>query len=179
MPAIDIRTLSPAAAADGALVAELTNLVNRVYETAEEGLWADGAVRTNTAEMTAFVRAGQIAVARLAGRIVGAVRIQRLASGEGEFGMLVADPDHRGVGIGRELVLFAERWSRENDLATLQLELLVPRDRTHPVKEFLKDWYARLGFRPVRTGVIEESHPALAPLLATPCDYVIYHKALC
>lgn len=28
------------------------------------------------------------------------------------------------------------------------------------------------------TGHIEESYPELAPLLATPCDFVIYHKEL-
>jgi hypothetical protein len=29
-----------------------------------------------------------------------------------------------------------------------------------------------------RTGAIEEAYPALAPLLATPCDFVIYGKPL-
>jgi hypothetical protein len=36
----------------------------------------------------------------------------------------------------------------------------------------------RYGYRPVRTGQIEESYPELAPLLATPCDFVIYHKSI-
>ena len=45
-------------------------------------------------------------------------------------------------------------------------------------KEFLKAWYTRVGYRPVRTGQFEESYPELAPLLATPCDFVIYHKDL-
>jgi catechol 2,3-dioxygenase-like lactoylglutathione lyase family enzyme len=39
-------------------------------------------------------------------------------------------------------------------------------------------WCAALGYRPVRTGQFEESYPELAPLLATPCDLVIYHKVL-
>jgi len=30
----------------------------------------------------------------------------------------------------------------------------------------------------VRSGTIDESYPWLAPLLATPCDFVIYHKDL-
>jgi hypothetical protein len=29
-----------------------------------------------------------------------------------------------------------------------------------------------------RTGQVEESYPELAPLLATSCDFVIYHKSL-
>ena len=175
---IDVRIAPAAAAEDTALVNQLAGLVNSVYATAEEGLWADGAPRTTPAEMTELIATGQIAVARTEERIVGAVRVQRLETGEGELGMLVADPAHRGTGVGRELVRFAERWSREQGLDTMQLEVLVPRQWSHPSKEFLKAWYTRVGYRPVRTGQIEESYPGLAPLLATPCDFVIYHKSL-
>jgi GNAT superfamily N-acetyltransferase len=128
--------------------------------------------------MAGLIATGQIAVARAGERIVGVVRVQRLDTGEGELGMLVADPAHRGTGVGRELIQFAERWSRERGLGTMQLEVLVPRPWSHPSKEFLKAWYIRLGYRPVRTGQVEESYPELAPLLATPCDFVIYHKSL-
>jgi GNAT superfamily N-acetyltransferase len=117
-------------------------------------------------------------VARFRGQIVGCVRVQRLDEGTGEFGMLVADPAHRGVGVGRGLVRFAEQQCRADGLATMQLELLVPRDWTHPTKEFLDGWYTRIGYRVARTGTIDEAYPTLAPLLATPCDFVIYHKDL-
>ena len=60
----------------------------------------------------------------------------------------------------------------------MQLELLVPRAWSHPAKVFLDDWYTRIGYRPVRTGTVQESYPHLAPLLATPCDLVVYHKPL-
>jgi GNAT superfamily N-acetyltransferase len=175
---IDVRIAPAGAARDTALVHELASLVNRVYAVAEEGLWADGAPRTTPAEMAGLIAAGQIAVARAEERILGAVRIRRLDSSEGEFGMLVADPAHRGTGVGRELVRFAERWGREQGLGTMQLEVLVPRQWAHPSKEFLKAWYTRVGYRPVRTGQFEKSYPELAPLLATPCDFVIYHKDL-
>lgn len=175
---IDVRIAPAVAARDTALVHELAGLVNRVYAVAEEGLWADGAPRTTPAEMAELIAAGQIAVARAQERIVGAVRIQRLDSTEGEFGMLVADPAHRGTGVGRELVRFAERWGREQGFDTMRLEVLMPRQWAHPSKEFLKAWYTRVGYRPVRTGQLEENYPELAPLLATPCDFVIYHKNL-
>ncbi len=102
-------------------------------------------------------------IARLRGRVVGSVRVQRLDKGTGEFGMLVADPAHRGVGIGRELVRFAERKSRAEGLRIMQLELLTPRDWTHPTKTFLDAWYTRIGYRIVRTGTIDEAYPDLAP----------------
>jgi hypothetical protein len=47
-----------------------------------------------------------------------------------------------------------------------------------PNKELLPAWYTRIGYRPVRSGTIDESYPWLALLLATPCDFVIYHKDL-
>jgi GNAT superfamily N-acetyltransferase len=110
---IDVRMPAAAAAEDASLVNELSALVNSVYAVAEEGLWADGTSRTTPETMAELIAAGQIAVARGDERIVGAVRVHRLDTGEGEFGMLVADPAHRGQGVGRELVRFAERWCRE------------------------------------------------------------------
>jgi hypothetical protein len=73
---------------------------------------------------------------------------------------------------------FAEQKSREDGLTTMQLELLVPRNWSHPSKEFLAAWYARIGYRIQRRGTIDESYPTLAPLLATACDFTIFHKPL-
>jgi GNAT superfamily N-acetyltransferase len=172
---IEIGFLS---AADDDLVREITGLVNRVYTVAEEGLWIQGATRTTSSEMAELIADGQMAVARLDGRTAGAVRIQHLDARMGEFGMLVADPAHRRAGIGRQLVAFAEETSRQRGLTVMQLELLVPREWTHPTKAFLHDWYTRIGYRPVQSSTIDESYPQLAPLLATPCDFVVYRKDL-
>jgi GNAT superfamily N-acetyltransferase len=174
--AVDIGFLGPDAGDD--VVAELVELVNRVYAAAEEGLWRGEVDRTTVGEMAELVRAGEIAVARVGGRIVGVVRVQRLDGETGEFGMLAAAPELRGQGVGSRLVRFAEELSRERGLGTMQLELLVPKAWTHPSKQFLHEWYTRLGYRVVRHGRIEEQYPALAPELATPCDFVIYHKKL-
>jgi GNAT superfamily N-acetyltransferase len=177
-PAIEIQLLPADAIDDAILMERITALVNDVYAVAEDGLWTDGATRTTVDEVAALTRAGQIAVARLRGEVVGCVRVQRLDEMTGEFGMLAADPAHRGVGVGRELVRYAERKCRADGLGAIQLELLVPRDWSHPTKEFLDAWYTRIGYRVARTGTIDEAYPALAPLLATPCDFVIYHKDL-
>jgi ubiquinone/menaquinone biosynthesis C-methylase UbiE/GNAT superfamily N-acetyltransferase len=174
----EIQMLPAAAASDAPLIALITDLINQVYAVAEDGLWIEGATRTTVDEVAELTRADEIAIARLGGQIVGCVRVQRLDESTGECGMLVADPAHRGAGIGRELLRFAERKSRADGLRTMQLELLVPRGWTHPTKEFLEAWYTRSGYRVARTGTIDEAYPALAPLLATPCDFVIYQKDL-
>ncbi|MDA0632398.1 GNAT family N-acetyltransferase [Nonomuraea sp. MCN248] len=178
MAQVEVRLLPAAAAGDGALVDELTELVNRVYRAAEEGLWAVEVSRTSTEEMAALIGAGEIAVARLDGRIVGAVRVRRLESGEAEFGMLATDPAHRGAGIGSRLVDFAEQLGRERGAEVMRLELLAPREGRHPFKEYLSRWYTRIGYRLVRVGLLEESYPELAPHLAGACDFRVYHKDL-
>jgi ribosomal protein S18 acetylase RimI-like enzyme len=174
----EIRLLTAAESDDAALMTRVTELTNEVYTVAEDGLWGDGAARTTIAEVVRLTRAGELAIARLGGPVVGSVRVRRLDERTGEFGMLAADPAFRGIGVGRELVRFAEDRSRDAGLQVMQLELLVPREWSHPSKLFLAAWYARLGYRVRRTGAIEEAYPALAPLLATPCDFVIYGKPL-
>jgi GNAT superfamily N-acetyltransferase len=163
---------------DAGLAAEIAGLVNRVYAEAEAGIWVEGAARTIEAEVADLIHAGQIAVVRSDERVVGAVRVQQLDDGVGEFGMLVAAPEERGTGVGRNLVSFAERWGRERGLSHMQLELLVPRTWTHPVKEFLRGWYTRIGYRVVRTGDFGQDYPQLVPHLACPCDFLVFHKDL-
>jgi GNAT superfamily N-acetyltransferase len=175
---VEVELVPAAASGDVMLIDELAALVNEVYEVAEEGLWLDGAARTTSAELAGLIKAGELAVAQREGTIVGCVRVQRLDDYRGEFGMLAADPAQRGTGIGRALLRFAEELSVARCLLTMQLELLVPRDWTHPSKTFLEGWYTRSGYRLVRTDRLEEAYPHLAPLLATACDYRIYHKTL-
>ena len=92
--------------------------------------------------------------------------------------MLVSDPAHRGQSVGRELVRFAEHRSREQGIDTMQLEVLVPRQWSHPSKEFLKAWYSRIGYAPQATEPVEALHPELARELTTECDFTVWHKSL-
>jgi GNAT superfamily N-acetyltransferase len=159
-------------------VTEVVELINTVYAVAEEGLWVPGAARTSRHEMADYIGDGQITVASLDDRIVGCIRTQRLDASTSEFGMLAAAESHRGLGLGRQLVAFAEQESIERGLRTMQLELLVPRGWSHPSKDFLAGWYSRIGYHIIRRGAIDEYYPHLTPLLATPCDFVIYRKDL-
>lgn len=174
--ALRIRLLSPAAAADDTVMSALADLINDVYAVAEKGLWTDGAARTCAADIADFTRAGQIAVAAHNEGLLGCVRIQQLDDNLSEFGLLAVAPGHRGIGVGRNLVRFAEQHGRDLGCHTMQLELLVPRDWKHPSKEFLARWYARLGYTAAGTGSTSELYPELSALLATACEFVIYRK---
>lgn len=176
---IAVGLLDVTAGHDTGLVDRLTALINGVYASAEDGLWRDGVTRTTTSEVVQLIAARQIAVATTPdGKIVGSVRVQVVADDVGEFGMLVAAPERRGTGIGRALIDFAERHSRERGMRAIQLELLVPRAWRHPSKEFLTSLYRRSGYRMIRNSTIDDAYPQLAPLLATPCDFEIYEKPL-
>jgi hypothetical protein len=73
------------------------------------------------------------------------------------------------IGVGRELVAFAERHCRDGGLQAMQLELLVPRTGRHPSKEFLDDRYRQIGYRVTWTIGVDEVRAGRSALLATPC----------
>jgi GNAT superfamily N-acetyltransferase len=177
--ALTVELLEPDASTDADLVTELCELVNDVYAVAEAGMWVEGATRTTVGEVAELIAAGEILVARSSERgIVGSVRLHDVAADTSEFGILVAARDHRKLGIGRALLDEVERRGRDRGLAAVQLELLVPREWSHPSKEFLMSWYGRRGYRLVRTTTLDGAYPHLAPLLATACDLQIHRKEL-
>ncbi|WP_328614700.1 hypothetical protein OHS18_43255 [Amycolatopsis sp. NBC_00355] len=95
----------------------------------------------------------------------------------GESGTLAADPARQGAGTGREPVRFAEQAGRDADCRRRQLELLVPREWTHPSKQVLAEWHDRVSRRADRADLAED-YPHLAPSPATPGDFLSYHKEL-
>jgi GNAT superfamily N-acetyltransferase len=163
---------------DPRIAPRLTEIVNLAYEEGEKGLWIDGAARTSMEEMVDLIGRGEIAAATMAGRVVGCVRVRRLAPRLAEFGMLAADPAQRGSGVGRALVRFAEDWARAEGIPVMQLELLVPVDGEHPVKEFLRTWYTRLGYRQISAGPLDQGYAELAAYLAVPGQMLRFHKEL-
>ena len=128
-----------------ASIKRLSDLINEVYDDAESGMWKRKGTRTHPVEVERLLRARALILAEIDGVLVGAVNVELMNDGVGEFGMLVADLNHRGKGIGSALVERAENWARGMKCHTMRLELLTPRNWTHPSKEFLKMWYTRIG----------------------------------
>ena len=172
------QLLPSSASSDTQLISEIAAMVNRVYAVAEKGMWTEAAKRTSEIEIARLIVEGELAIARMDGRLVGSIHIRNLDSTIAEFGMLAAQPDCRGLGVGRELVSFAEELSRSRGRGVMQLELLVPKEWELESKVFLKDWYVRRGYKVVGQGNINETRPYLAHLLPTICDFYIYHKKL-
>ena len=159
-------------------IKHLVDLINRVYDDAESGMWRRPGTRTNPAQVRGLLRDKRLILAELNGVIVGAVNVNLLDETVAEFGMLVVDLDHRGLGIGSMLVQAVEEWARSRKRRTIRLELLTPRSWTHPSKEFLQGWYKRIGYAPQFTEPFEKMYPELLGELATDCDFTVWHKQL-
>jgi GNAT superfamily N-acetyltransferase len=136
-------------------------------------LWVPGRERVTAAELADFIARREIAAACDGERPVGCVRTT-----PGEFGLLAVARDATGRGVGRALVDFAEAAARAGGAKVMRLELLVPREGTHPAKERLHAWYSRLGYRAVRRDDFAVAYPEAALWLAVPCDLVGYEKPL-
>jgi len=160
------------------MVWSLSNLVNRVYDEAESGMWKREAIRTNPKQIRKLLGENALILAELDGKIVGSVNVNLMGSSRGEFGMLVVDFNQRGKGIGSALVHAAEDWAISENCKTMQLELLTPRHWKHPSKEFLKQWYRRIGYEPQLVEPFEKLHPEKVAELATDCDFTIWRKRL-
>jgi hypothetical protein len=108
-----------------------------------------------------------LAVARRDGAIVGCVHTT-----PGRLGLLAAVPSALGTGVGRALVGFAEDVSREHGAPSMQLELVVPREGSHPFKRRLEVWYSRLGYRLAGRRDFEVES------LGVPCEALLFVKPL-
>jgi GNAT superfamily N-acetyltransferase len=158
-------------------LAGLVQLINDVYDVAEDGMWKQKGVRTNPEELRDLIEQKRLIVAISNCNIIGCVKVDR-AEEVGEFGMLVVDPSIRSQGVGRILVAAAEDWAINQGYHEMQLELLTPRTWKQASKEFNRAWYNRLGYIPQRTEPFEKEYAHFVPLLATECDFTIWRKPL-
>ena len=159
-------------------VNHLTDLINRVYDNAESGIWKPKVMRTTADEVRKYLESSNLILSEVDNVIVGSVHVEKLEDNVTEFGMLVSSLECRGIGIGSKLVQAAEKWAKDQGCTTMRLTLLTPRSWKHPSKEFLKEWYARIGYKPQFTEPLEKTYPDKVHELATDCDYTVWLKPL-
>ncbi|KAH8903010.1 hypothetical protein BR93DRAFT_203272 [Coniochaeta sp. PMI_546] len=180
-----------AAAQDDELVTYITELVNRVYFESESSFWTPGFGRTNPGEIRDYLRCGALALAwrgedasfeqhgDLSKDLLGCVNVKMFPDEEtGELGMLACDPVSRGIGVGRELVRFAEEEARRRGARHMRLELLQGHGWRHEFKDRLEGWYGRNGYQLDRVEDVGKNWPFLVPLLAKPTVMKVFVKEL-
>lgn len=172
-----IAVLPSSCAGDEVLVADLTVLVNRAYELAEEGLWLSGVARTTEAETAEAIADGQVAVAREDGRILGSVRFLKLDETTAWFGVPAVEEGHGGQGVGAALVRFVESAALASGASAMELELLVP-TAVHPHTARLASWYGRLSYVEAGRRDLAAVEPTAVPFLAVTCEVSVMRKAL-
>jgi GNAT superfamily N-acetyltransferase len=175
---VAVALLDGEAAADAGLLAALREIVNDAYARGEVGLWREGTRRIADEDLRALVAAGQLAAARVDGRVVGCVRVTSLDPRTAGLGLLAAAGESVGSGVGRALMAFAHDLARERGHTAMRLTLLVPREGSHPFKVRLEDWYRRQGYRVLGRADFAATHPEPAALLAVACDLVTFERAL-
>ncbi len=161
------------------LVTHLVKLINDIYAAEEAGMWKETTSgRVVAAEVGVFLEKEQLFFAFVDDELVGSVKIDVIDDETLEFGMLVANPAYRGIGIGRELVNTVEQYARDQGFKKMMLELLTPQDWVNPGKEFLKEWYSRLGYVPGKTIPFAQEFPRRAKDFACACDFTVWIKEL-
>ncbi|KAI1420775.1 hypothetical protein F5Y12DRAFT_89094 [Xylaria sp. FL1777] len=111
------------------------------------------------------------------GTPIGCIAMKQASPTTGEFGMLAVDPTHRGGGVGRDLVVFAEEWCRGRlGLQAMRLELLAPVHFEHVGKTRLQAWYERLGYVRLELRDFEKAYPRLYELLSGPTEFRVFEK---
>lgn len=158
----------------------ICDLINNVYLSSESDFWpSDGTYsRTSVKELNNFIKNKQLIIATKKDEIVGAVHVYPIQNSLCGFGMLVSSPSQREVGVGSALMHHVEKWAANNNYKTIQLELLRPVNYLHPEKEFLKEWYIKLGYQKVSSNSYKSLYPEQAQLLIIPCTFDIYQKNL-
>jgi GNAT superfamily N-acetyltransferase len=174
----EIALLPADLAEDAAFVHTLCGIVNEAYKLAEAGLWRDDYERMSVSEMATAIRGGQVAAARLDGRLVGSIFTRELDGEMGWFGVLAVDPAYGERGIGRQLVAFVEGRALSAGWTTMQLELLVPLEVDIAHSQRLVEWYRRIGYREVSRVSLADVEPDALLFLTTPCEVVVHRKPL-
>ncbi|KAG5925783.1 hypothetical protein E4U42_003935 [Claviceps africana] len=199
IPGHQIGMADASVADDAQSVTWLARIVNDSYGEVEADIFLAGYRRTNEEEIARLIQQGWLAIACVPadenptsdaanptsppskaprGKPIGCVVVKQLSARLGNFGMLALESKHRGRGLGRALIDFAENHCREKGCTAMQMELLVPTSFEHAVKLRMQDWYQRLGYRIIKLGSFDQDYPALATRLATPADYKVFEKAL-
>tara|TARA_B100000508_G_scaffold91658_2_gene71442 strand:+ start:5638 stop:6171 length:534 start_codon:yes stop_codon:yes gene_type:complete len=124
----------------------LFNIIRIAYAETEKEVWGEGYVRVSRENLKQHIKDDEILVAFLDDEIVGVIRVYEKEPGTWTFGLLGADFEHKGKGIGRALIAAAEEKAKSAGATEMSIEILRAKDIDTNFKVHLAKWYQRLGY---------------------------------
>lgn len=98
--------------------------------------------RTNSEQMTEYLRKGNFLLLEEQGELVGLVYVELRENGRSYIGLLTVNPDKQGRGIGRQLMQSAEDFCRDHGYSIAEIDVINLRPE-------LVDWYGGQGYQVV------------------------------
>lgn len=156
----------------------IADIVNEVYQLSEGNIWINEHKRTSKGQLINAIRSQEIILALKEDEFYGCIHLEKINNDAFRFKMLVANPKHKGIGIGSKLVAYAESEAKKLGANIMQLELLVPTEFEHEDKVFLTNWYTRIGYKYTSEHNVDYVHNGISKFLKTCCTAKVYEKQL-
>lgn len=156
-------------------------LLVHAYAITEKEMWGDNYSRLSLEEFKVLIAANEVYLARLEKEIVGSIHVSRLDDESFGFGLLSADFERKGLGIGRKLIEKVEKHAVSKNAKFMKIEILRPSNVDLPQKIQLDEWYRRQGYIFLNSMSFEERKPTKAEkalALITPSQFDCYEKVL-
>lgn len=157
------------------------SILIHAYAKTESEIWGPNYVRISEKEFADIIRRGEFYGAFIKGRLVGSVRLFKKDQQLFSFGLLSADFNLKGIGIGGALVDYIENIARKEGGLYMEIEILRAIGVDVPFKKALKAWYTRLGYKYIKSASFENLKPEnaeKADKLIQPCVFDCYQKVL-
>lgn len=156
----------------------LYQILTIAYAETEKEIWGENYPRISFDDYNEIINKGEILVAYNEGLVVGGIHHYKATPNSYGFGMLCADFDKSGMGIGRTLIDSVEKIAVADNVMTVRIEILRPKSVELEFKTRISAWYQRMGYQYTHSQDFGDVDPKKAIDLITPSCFDYYEKSL-